>query len=102
MLATEIVIKCVKMVQKLKGKMLGVSRTWPTSPCPTATNEIFGPSNGAELSRYRRAAPRADPPRQGLALLCDGGRLEEYYSGSHTLAENFMKSLTFAVAPRVA
>src|SRR5207302_7252642 len=50
MLATEIVIKCIKMVQTLKGKLLGVVENMAYLTMPDGSrNEIFGPSNGAEL-----------------------------------------------------
>ncbi|MGZ3601051.1 MAG: P-loop NTPase, partial [Ktedonobacterales bacterium] len=50
MLATEIVIKCIKMVQTLKGKVLGVVENMAYLTMPDGSrNEIFGPSNGADL-----------------------------------------------------
>jgi hybrid cluster-associated redox disulfide protein len=96
MLATEIVMKCVKMVQTLKGKILGLveNMSYMTMPDGSA-REIFGPSTGAELVALSGAPLLAQIPLDPeIALLCDAGKLEEYNSEAFdTLAENFMKSL---------
>jgi len=49
MLATEIVIKAIKMVQTMKGKVLGLVENMAYLTMPDGSrNELFGPSNGAE------------------------------------------------------
>ncbi len=99
MLATEIVIKCIKMVQTLKGKVLGVVENMAYLMMPDGErNEIFGPSNGAELVAMTGAPLLAQIPiDRDIALLCDGGRLEDYYSEEFdTLAGNFVKALAIA------
>jgi Mrp family chromosome partitioning ATPase len=96
MLATEIVMKCVKMVQTLKGKILGLVENMAYMTMPDgSTKEIFGPSTGAELVALSGAPLLAQIPLDPeIALLCDAGKLEEYDSEAFdTLAENFMKSL---------
>jgi len=96
MLATEIVMKCIKMVQTLKGKVLGLveNMAYMTMPDGSA-KEIFGPSTGAELVALSGAPLLAQIPLDPeIALLCDAGKLEEYDSDAFdTLAANFMKSL---------
>jgi len=96
MLATEIVMKCIKMVQTLKGKVLGLveNMAYMTMPDGSA-KEIFGPSTGAELVVLSGAPLLAQIPLDpDIALLCDAGKLEEYNSDAFdTLAANFMKSL---------
>jgi hybrid cluster-associated redox disulfide protein len=96
MLATEIVMKCVKMVQTLKGKILGLVENMAYMTMPDGSmKEIFGPSTGAELVALSGAPLLAQIPLDPeIALLCDAGKLEEYDSEAFdTLAENFMKSL---------
>jgi hybrid cluster-associated redox disulfide protein len=96
MLATEIVMKCVKMVQTLKGKILGLVENMAYMTMPDgSTKEIFGPSTGAELVALSGAPLLAQIPLDPeIALLCDAGKLEEYNSEAFdTLAANFMKSL---------
>jgi Mrp family chromosome partitioning ATPase len=96
MLATEIVVKCIKMVQTLKGRILGVVENMAYLTMPDGSrNEIFGPSNGSDLV-YMTGAPLLAqiPIDPEIAMLCDGGKLEDYNSESFdTLAENFVKSL---------
>ncbi|MGZ3600731.1 MAG: hypothetical protein ACXWQ5_13710, partial [Ktedonobacterales bacterium] len=61
-------------------------------------NEIFGPSNGADLVALTGAPLLAQIPiDRDIALLCDGGRLEDYHSEEFsTLASNFVKALAIA------
>jgi len=96
MLATEIVVKCIKMVQTLKGRILGVVENMAYLTMPDGSrNEIFGPSNGGDLV-YMTGAPLLAqiPIDPEIAMLCDGGKIEDYNSESFdTLAENFVKSL---------
>jgi Mrp family chromosome partitioning ATPase len=94
MLATEIVMKCIKMVQTLKGKVLGLVENMAYMTMPDGSDkEIFGPSNGAELVALTGAPLLAQIPIDpDIALLCDAGKLEEYSSEAFdTLAENFLK-----------
>jgi hybrid cluster-associated redox disulfide protein len=96
MLATEIVMKCIKMVQTLKGKLIGVVENMAYLTMPDGErNELFGPSNGPELVALTGAPLLAQIPiDRDIALLCDGGRLEDYYSEEFdTLAANFVKAL---------
>ena len=102
MLATEIVMKCIKMVQTLKGKILGVVENMAYLTMPDGSrNEIFGPSNGAELVAMTGAPLLAQIPIDPeIAMLCDAGKLEEYHSEAFdTLAENFVKALKIAAGP---
>ena len=99
MLATEIVVKCIKMVQSLKGKVLGLVENMAYFTMPDgARNEIFGPSNGAELVVMTGAPLLAQLPiDKDIAMLCDAGKLEEYNSEEFdTLASNFVKALKIA------
>ncbi|MEO7002150.1 MAG: P-loop NTPase [Ktedonobacterales bacterium] len=99
MLATEIVVKCIKMVQTLKGKLIGLVENMAYFTMPDGSrNEIFGPSNGAELVAMTGAPLLAQLPiDKDIALLCDAGKLEEYHSEEFdTLAENFIKALKIA------
>jgi len=94
MLATEIVMKCIKMVQTLKGKLLGLVENMAYMTMPDGTDKaIFGPSNGPELVALTGAPLMAQIPIDpDIAMLCDAGKLEEYYSEAFdTLAENFLK-----------
>ncbi len=99
MLATEIVIKCIKMVQTLKGKVLGVVENMAYLTMPDGSrNELFGPSNGAELVALTGAPLLAQIPiDRDIAMLCDAGKIEDYYSEEFdTLAANFVKALKIA------
>jgi hybrid cluster-associated redox disulfide protein len=99
MLATEIVVKCIKMVQTLKGKVLGVVENMAYLTMPDGSrNEIFGPSNGAELVAMTGAPLLAQLPiDRDIAMLCDAGHLEDYHSEEFaTLATNFIKALAIA------
>ncbi|MBF6591156.1 MAG: P-loop NTPase [Ktedonobacterales bacterium] len=99
LLATEIVIKCIKMVQTLKGKVLGVVENMAYMPMPDGTRlEVFGPSNGAELV-YLTGAPLLAqlPIDKDISMLCDGGHLEDYHSEPFdTLAANFIQAMKLA------
>ena len=101
MLATEIVVKCIKMVQTLKGRILGVVDNMAYFTMPDGSrNEIFGPSNGAELVSMTGAPLLAQLPIDPeIAMLCDAGLLENYNSDSFdALAGNFIKSLKVPAA----
>ncbi len=99
LLATEIVIKCIKMVQTLKGKVIGIVENMAYMLMPDGTRlEVFGPSNGGELV-YLTGAPLLAqlPIERDIALLCDGGHIEDYHSESFdTLAENFVQAMKLA------
>ena len=99
MLATEIVVKCIKMVQTLKGKVLGVVENMAYFSMPDGSrNELFGPSNGQELVGMTGSPLLAQLPIDPeIAMLCDAGKLEDYNSESFdTLASNFLTALKFA------
>jgi Mrp family chromosome partitioning ATPase len=101
MLATDIVIKCIKMVQTMKGKVIGLVENMAYLTMPDGSrNELFGPSNGAELVAMTGAPLLAQLPIDPeIAMLCDAGKLEDYNSDSFdTLASNFTKSLKLAAA----
>jgi len=98
-LATEIVVKAIKMVQTLKGKLIGIVENMVYVPMPDGSRmEVFGPSKGAELVAMTGAPLLAQIPiDQDIALLCDAGKIEEYYSEEFdTLAANFVKALKLA------
>jgi hybrid cluster-associated redox disulfide protein len=99
MLATEIVIKCIKMVKTLNGKVLGIVENMAYLPMPDGSrNEIFGPSKGAELVSLTGAPLLSQIPIDAdISMLCDAGKIEDYYSDEFdTLASNFMKALKIA------
>jgi Mrp family chromosome partitioning ATPase len=99
MLATEIVIKCIKMVQTLKGKVLGIVENMAYLTMPDGSHdEIFGPSNGAELVSLTGAPLLSQIPiDRDIAMLCDAGKIEDYYSDEfETLAGNFVKAIKIA------
>lgn len=101
MLATEIVIKCIKMVQTLKGKVMGLVENMAYLTMPDGSrNEIFGPSNGADLVALTGAPLLTQLPIDPeIAMLCDAGLLENYNSDSFdTLASNFTTALKLAAA----
>jgi Mrp family chromosome partitioning ATPase len=103
MLATEIVMKCIRMVQTLKGKLLGIVENMAYFVMPDGSrNEIFGPSNGADLVEMTRAPLLAQIPiDKDISMLCDAGHIEDYHSEEfNTLAENFVKSLQLAAVRR--
>ncbi len=96
MLATEIVMKAIKMVQSLKGKMIGIVENMAYMTMPDGDRkEIFGPSNGAELVAMTGAPLLAQIPIDpDIALLCDAGKIEDYNSEEFdTLAANFLTAL---------
>ena len=99
MLATEIVMKCIKMVQTLKVRLLGIVENMAYLTMPDGSrNELFGPSNGAELVAMTGAPLLAQLPiDRDIAMLCDAGHLEDYHSEEfNTLATNFLKALSIA------
>jgi hybrid cluster-associated redox disulfide protein len=99
MLATEIVMKAVKMVKTLKGRILGVVENMSYMEMPDGSRkEIFGPSTGNELV-YLTGAPLLTqvPIDPDISMLCDAGKLEEYHSDAFdTLATNFIQALKIA------
>jgi Mrp family chromosome partitioning ATPase len=99
MLATEIVMKAVKMVKTLKGRILGVVENMSYMEMPDGSHkEIFGPSTGNELV-YLTGAPLLTqvPIDPDISMLCDAGKLEEYNSEAFdTLATNFIQALKIA------
>ena len=98
-LATMIVKKCIKMVQTLKGKIIGVVENMAFLDLPNGERmEPFGKSNGTDLVVMTGAPLLAqfgiDP---ALAELCDSGRVEEYKSVDFTIfAANFIKAAKLA------
>ena len=98
-LATDIVMKAIKMVQTLKGKLIGIVENMVYVPMPDGSRlEVFGPSRGPELVAMSGSPLLAQIPiDQDIALLCDAGKIEEYYSEEfETLASNFIKALKLA------
>lgn len=96
MLATMIVMKCINMVQQLKGSIVGVVENMSYFQTPNNERyEIFGPSNGTELVTMTNAPLLgALPIDSALTTLCDAGRVEEYYSEEYEeLAANFTNTL---------
>jgi Mrp family chromosome partitioning ATPase len=96
MLATMIVMKCINMVQQLKGTIVGVVENMSYFQTPNGERyEIFGPSNGTELVSMTGAPLLGTMPIDpDLASLCDAGRVEEYYAEAYEdLAANFINTL---------
>jgi hybrid cluster-associated redox disulfide protein len=96
MLATMIVMKCINMVQQLKGIIVGVVENMSYFETPTGEQyEIFGPSNGTELVSMTGAPLLGQLPIDPtLAALCDAGRVEEYYAEAYeALANHFVDTL---------
>ncbi|MBV9691472.1 MAG: P-loop NTPase [Ktedonobacteraceae bacterium] len=96
MLATMVVKKCINMVRQLKGVIVGVVENMAYFETPDGERyEIFGPSNGTDLVGLSGAPLLAQLPIDpSLTMLCDAGRVEEYYSPPYeTLAENFINTL---------
>src|SRR5690242_11120293 len=85
MLATMIVMKCINMVQQLKGVIVGVVENMAYFEAPTGERyEIFGPSNGTDLVSMTGAPLLGQLPiDSALTALCDAGRVEEYYSETY-------------------
>ena len=103
MLATNIVKKCIKMVQTLKGKIVGVVENMAYMDLPDGTRmEVFGPSNGPELVAMTGSPLLAQIPIDPtISMLCDAGKLEEYDSEAFdTLAANFITAMKIANAKR--
>jgi hybrid cluster-associated redox disulfide protein len=99
MLATTIVMKCIKMVQTLKGKIVGVVENMAYMDMPDGKRvEVFGPSNGPELVAMTGAPLLSQIPIDPtISMLCDAGKIEEYDSAEFdTLAENFVKGMKIA------
>jgi hybrid cluster-associated redox disulfide protein len=99
MLATNIVKKCIKMVQTLKGKIIGVVENMAYLEQPNGEKlEIFGPSQGTDLVVMTGAPLLTQLPIDPLiAKLCDSGQIEDYDSPEYTtLAENFIKAVKIA------
>ncbi|GCF09119.1 P-loop NTPase [Dictyobacter arantiisoli] len=96
MLATMIVMKCINMVQQLKGSIVGVVENMSYFETPKGERyEIFGPSNGTDLVTMTGAPLLgALPIDTSLTTLCDAGRVEEYYAEPYEeLAANFTSTL---------
>jgi len=96
MLATMIVMKCIHMVQQLKGVIVGVVENMAYFETPNGERyEIFGASNGTELVSMTGAPLLGQLPIDpSLAALCDSGRVEEYYADAYELlAANFVSTL---------
>lgn len=96
MLATMVVMKCVNMVQQLKGSIVGVVENMSYFETPDNERyEIFGPSNATELVSVTGAPLLGQMPiDSALTSLCDSGRVEEYYSDAYeALAANFVSTL---------
>ncbi len=99
MLATQIVMKCIKMVQTLKGKIVGVVENMAYMDVPGGQRmEVFGPSNGPELVAMTGAPLLAQIPIDPtISMLCDAGKIEEYDSPEFdTLANNFITAMKIA------
>jgi hybrid cluster-associated redox disulfide protein len=100
-LATKVVIKSIKMVHTLKGKIIGVVENMAYMTMPDGSrNEIFGPSNGADLVSLTGAPLLAQIPLDPeISMLCDAGLIENFNSDSFdTLASNFTTALKLASA----
>jgi hybrid cluster-associated redox disulfide protein len=96
MLATMIVKKCIKMVQTLKGQIIGIVENMAYLDLPDGQRmEPFGPSNGTELVAMTGAPLLAQfPIDPELAKLCDAGKVEEYQSDAfQVLAGNFLTAM---------
>ncbi|GHO74023.1 hypothetical protein KSD_17940 [Ktedonobacter sp. SOSP1-85] len=96
MLATMVVMKCVNMVQQLKGSIVGVVENMSYFETPDHERyEIFGPSNATELVSVTGAPLLGQMPiDSALTSLCDAGRVEEYYSDAYeALVANFVSTL---------
>jgi hybrid cluster-associated redox disulfide protein len=103
MLATTIVMKCIKMVQTLKGKIVGVVENMAYMDMPDGKRvEVFGPSNGPELVAMTSSPLLAQIPIDPtISMLCDAGKIEEYDSEEFdTLAGNFVEAMKIAAARR--
>ena len=99
MLATMIVKKCIKMVQTLKGKIIGVVENMAYLQLPNGEiMEPFGSSNGAELVAMTGAPLLAQfPIDPALAKLCDSGQVEDYNSPEFaTFVANFLTAAKLA------
>src|SRR5579859_6838874 len=99
MLATTIVMKCIKMVQTLKGKIIGVVENMAFMDLPDGQRiEVFGPTNGPELVALTGAPLLAQIPIDPtISMLCDAGKIEEYDSPAfETLATNFITAMKIA------
>jgi hybrid cluster-associated redox disulfide protein len=103
MLATTIVMKCVKMVQTLKGKIVGVVENMAYMDMPDGKRvEVFGPTNGPEMVALTGSPLLAQIPIDPtISMLCDAGKIEEYDSPEFdTLATNFIKAMKLAAEKR--
>ncbi|HEY7780102.1 MAG TPA: P-loop NTPase [Ktedonobacterales bacterium] len=99
MLATAIVMKCIKMVQTLKGKIVGVVENMAYMDLPNGERiEVFGPTNGPELVAMTGSPLIAQLPIDPtISMLCDAGKLEEYDSPAFDiLAGNFVEATKLA------
>ncbi len=96
LLANMVVMKCIHMIQQLKGIIVGVVENMSYFETPNGERyEIFGPSNGTDLVAMTGAPLLAQLPIDSvLTTLCDAGRVEEYHSEAYeALAANFINTL---------
>ncbi len=103
MLATTIVMKCVKMVQTLKGKIVGVVENMAYMDMPDGKRvEVFGPSNGPEMVALTGSPLLAQIPIDPtISMLCDAGKIEEYDSPEFDiLATNFIEAMKITAGKR--
>lgn len=99
MLATNIVKKCIKMVQTLKGKIIGVVENMAYLTQPNGDHmELFGPSQGTDLVVMTGSPLLTQLPIDPeIARLCDAGDIEQYQSDEFaTLAANFITAVKIA------
>ena len=91
-----IVMKAIKMAEKLNVKVLGVIENM--SYLTTSTNqriEVFGRSKGEEMARNSGAPLLGKLPIDPeLAKLCDSGKIEQYMSENlSSIKENLLSTL---------
>ncbi len=99
LLALDVVKKCIKMVQTLKGKIIGVVENMAYFTLPDGQQmEVYGPSQGTDLV-VTTGSPLLTqlPIDPQIAKLCDAGDIEDYDSPAFTaLANNFIKAVKLA------
>ncbi len=102
-LATMVVYKAVKMVQRLQVPILGLVENmgYITLPGTGEPYELFGPSRGAALVGETGAPLLGRLPLDpAISGLCDDGRIEEFHSPAlDELGLNFLKVLEVVEAP---
>ena len=86
MLATMIVMKCINMVQQLKGIIVGVVENMSYLRHPMASATRFLAPAMARLVDMTGAPLLAQLPIDpALTTLCDAGRVEEYYAEAYEM-----------------